>query len=79
MWGGIVAVRFIVWSDASQKSQGFESWDAVVESCQTLPDHSRCRITEVRVSDGAGGSQGIEVYSGPALGVTTNALEQGEG
>ncbi len=72
-------MRFIVRSDALQNSQTFESWSEVVESCQAFPDHSRCQITEVHVSEGAGASQSVEVYSGPAAGVTSDSLEQGEG
>ena len=72
-------MRFIVRSDALQNSQMLESWSEVVESCRALPDDSRCRITEVHVSEGAGASQSVEVYSGPATGVTTDTLEQGEG
>jgi hypothetical protein len=76
---GQLAVRFIVRSDALQNSQSFKSWEEVVDSCQALPDDSRCRIAEVHVSEGAGASQQVEVYSGPATGVTSDTLEQGEG
>ena len=73
-----MALRFIVSSEAVQTPQTFKSWDEVVDSCQTLPDHSRCRIAEVHVSEGAGASQSVEVNSGPAAGVTSD-MEQGEG
>lgn len=72
-------MRFIVSSEAVQNPQTFKSWGEVVDSCQTLPLHSRCRITEVHVSEGAGASHSVEVYSGPAAGVTSDTLEQGEG
>ena len=72
-------MRFIVSSEALQNPQTFKSWDEVVNLCQTLPDHCRCRIAEVHVSEGAGASQSVEVYSGPAAGVTSGTLEQGEG
>ena len=73
-----MAVRFVVWCDALQNSLTLDSWSEVVESCQALPDRSRCRITEVHVSEGAGASLRVEVYSGPAAGVTRETLEQGE-
>ena len=73
-----MAVRFILWSEALRKSQSFELWSEIVDACWLLPRGSECRITEFRISEGAGESRGVEVYRGPAVGVTSDALEHEE-
>ena len=65
----------MVWSDTLRRSQGVESWEEVVKACQTLPQRAHCRIHQLRIDAQPGASQSIEIYSGPALGVTPETLE----
>ena len=65
----------MVWSDTLQRSQGLDSWDEVVKACQTLPQRAHTRIHELRSDAHPGASHSVQIYSGPAVGVTPLILE----
>jgi hypothetical protein len=73
----VADTHYVVWTEALQKSVGYETWEDVVHACRVLPLRSHCRIYELRVSGEPGSSQSVEIYTGPAVGVTIDALEAG--